>query len=386
VNAAERELRQRLRERPLPGETAARRRAWEVVATAHAQRAPARRRVRPALRLAPAVAAAAVALALAVTPAGPALGDWLEERFSSEPAPARPAFARLPDDASVLALSRAGAYVVRGDGSLRRVGAFSEAEWSPRGLHVVGVSGRRLVAVTPAGVQKWTVVRPARLSHPAWSLGLGYFVAYLEGTRLRVVGGNGQDDRLLRRGAAAVTPAWRAGPGYVLTYARPGAVETLDVLTGRSLWVRRVRDAKVLEWSRRGHRLVILGERALRVLDGRGRLLRRLALPAAGRATEMVVDAAGRRAAVSMNGRGGARVVEVPLGGGSRPRVVFSGAGAVEGLAWSPDARRLLVAWRDADQWLLLGPRGRVRPLGGVSRELGRAAGFPRVAGWCCSR
>ena len=37
----------------------------------------------------------------------------------------------------------------------------------------------------------------------------------------------------------------------------------------------------------------------------------------------------------------------------------------MDGLAWSQDGRQLLLAWRDADQWLLLGPGGRVRPLHG---------------------
>ena len=44
-----------------------------------------------------------------------------------------------------------------------------------------------------------------------------------------------------------------------------------------------------------------------------------------------------------------------------------------------------LLGWRGAGQWLLLGPGNRIRPLHDVSRELGSAGGFPRVAGWCCA-
>jgi hypothetical protein len=76
-------------------------------------------------------------------------------------------------------------------------------------------------------------------------------------------------------------------------------------------------------------------------------------------------------------------VLEVPLGGG-RPRQLF--LGGVDGLAWSRDGDRLLLAWRDSDQWLLLGPTGRVRALDGVSEELDPSGGFPRLAGWCCAR
>jgi hypothetical protein len=76
-------------------------------------------------------------------------------------------------------------------------------------------------------------------------------------------------------------------------------------------------------------------------------------------------------------------VLEVPLAGSGRPHQLFQGD--VAGLAWSRDGRRLLLAWRDADQWLVLGRDGRVRrALHGVSAELGASGGFPRLAGWCC--
>ena len=60
--------------------------------------------------------------------------------------------------------------------------------------------------------------------------------------------------------------------------------------------------------------------------------------------------------------------------------------GNVDGIAWSQDGRRLLLGWRGADQWLLLGPGGRIRAMHAVSSELGSAGGFPRVTGWCCAR
>ena len=109
----------------------------------------------------------------------------------------------------------------------------------------------------------------------------------------------------------------------------------------------------------------------------------RVQLPGAGR--ELALHPIRAKAAVQVTGGGEMRVLEVRLGG-RRPgssRELFQGD--VDGLAWSQNGRRLLLGWRGADQWLLLGPGSRIRPLHDVSRELGAAGGFPRVAGWCCA-
>jgi hypothetical protein len=381
-------VRDRLREQPLPGETEATARAWRVVEAALAEREPARRAprlgLRP-LRLVLVAALAGAALLAVLTPAGADVGDWIEDRFAKDSAETPPAFAALPDSGPVIAITRTGAYVVRPDGGWRRVGPFSEAGWSPRGRHVVGVDGRRLVAVTRAGTPKWTLTRPNRVQHPAWSVGDGFFVAYLEGSVLRAVDGMGNPatDKPLRRDAAPATPAWRPGAGYVVTYATEGgAVETLDVLTGRTL-ARTDAGAPVRElaWSRDGSRLAALSPRGVTVLDTRGRRTASAALP--GVARDFALHPSGRRAAVVVDVGRETRVLEVTFGGPA-PRPVFQGT--VHGLAWSRDGRHLLLAWRDTGQWLLVGPRGKMRALDGVAAELGSAGGFPRVAGWCCPR
>ncbi len=378
-------VRERIREQPLPGEAEAAARSWPVVEAALSARTPARRPRRLALRLALVAAALCVGLVAALTPAGAEVGDWIGDRFADSATPARPAFAELPAGASVLAVSRSGAYAIHPDG-WRRLGSFADAGWSPRGLHVVGVDGHRVVAVDPAGTQKWSVARPGRVHHPAWGTGDGFFVAYLEGRVLRTVGGNGAGDAALRRGAAAVTPAWRPHADHVLVYARErGGLEAVDVDTRSTLWrvagPASLAGTRYLAWSRDGRRLAALSARALTVLDTGGRVLRTLELP--GRARQIALHPSGGRAAVVVAGAGGARVLDVPLSGAGRPRQLFQGD--VDGLAWSRDGRQLLLAWRDADQWLLLGPDGRVRrALHGVSAELGAAGGFPRLAGWCC--
>jgi hypothetical protein len=396
--ATEERVRSRLREQPLPVEGEGAARSWPVVEAALAERGPAARPRRVVLRLALVAALLCAGLVAALTPAGAEVGHWIEDRFADR---GDPAFAGLPAGGQVLTLSRTGAYAIDADGGSQRLGSFSEAGWSPHGEHVVGVNGRRLTAVDATGIVKWTLARQRRVHHPSWSTRLGFAVAYLEGRTLRVVSGTGDPstDRRLRRRAAAVTPAWRPHSDQVLTYATAGgAIETAEIVTGRPLWrarsggsgaARRSGRPVALAWSRNGRRLVALSSRSVTVLDASGHVLRTIELPAVG--LELALHPSGRRAAVVVGGGGsaagggggGTRVLDVPLRGAGRPRQLFQGG--VDGLAWSRDGRRLLVAWRDADEWLLLGPGGRVRrALHGVSAELGSAGGFPRVAGWCC--
>ena len=377
-------IRDRVRNAPLPGEAEAAARSWPVVEAALAERtsAGATRRGTPprrlALRLAIVTVLVALALAAVLSPAGAAVGDWIGDRFDDGHQRETPAFAALPPGGSVLAISRTGAYAIHPNGSTQRLGGFSEAGWSPHGEHVVGVAGRRLIAVDPLGTVKWTLVRRS-VHDPSWSTRLGFAVAYLQDRALRVVDGTGDPatDRDIRGNAAAVTPAWRPHSDSVLTYATlGGAVETVNVTTRSTLWTAAVPGAlRGLAWSGDGRRLVALASHSLTVLDRAGQVLRTIPLP--GTARDFVLHPSDGRAAVVVGGR----VLNVPLSG-QPPSPLFQGN--VDGLAWSADGRHLLLGWRDTGQWLLLGPGNRIRALHGVSDELGSAGGFPRVAGWCC--
>ncbi len=340
-------VRDRLREAPLPREAEAAARSWPVVEAALAERSPSVPGRRVPVRLALVLALLCIGLATALSPAG----AWIGDRLKDETSESKPAFAALPEGGPVLAITRNGAYAVRPDGSTRRLGSFSEAG----------------------------------------SSGLGYAVAYLEGSTLRVVAGDGDPatDRPVRRRAASVTPAWRPHSDRVLTYAAiGGAIETIDVETGRRLWRTSPSSARPrsLAWSRDGRRLVALSSRSATVLGATGRVLRTIALPGVGR--ELALHPSGRRAAVVVARGPETGVLGVRLAGAGRGttgavRQLFQGN--VDSIAWSQDGRWLLLGWRGAGQWLLLGPHGRIRALHGVTGELGAPGGFPRVAGWCCA-
>jgi hypothetical protein len=66
-------------------------------------------------------------------------------------------------------------------------------------------------------------------------------------------------------------------------------------------------------------------------------------------------------------------------------RVLFTGPGRIDELAWSPDGRWLLVGWRAARQWLFVPVDGqRVRAVSAIPGQF-RSLTFPTVRGWCCS-
>jgi hypothetical protein len=59
-------------------------------------------------------------------------------------------------------------------------------------------------------------------------------------------------------------------------------------------------------------------------------------------------------------------------------------------VAFSPDGRRLLVPWPEADQWLFVSPAraGHVGAVANIRRQFapGRRSGpFPDAVEWCCA-
>jgi len=338
-----------------------------------------------------AAAAGAAALAVGLTPAGADVREWIGDRLDATPAPS---LSRLPTGGRLLTVANDGAWVVESDGSVHGLGAYSEADWSPRGLFVAATRGRRLDALEPDGDLRWSITRPAAVGRPSWAPGDGERVAYLERGRLRVAIGDGSGDQLVARGLAALTPEWRPGPGHVISYAHGDRrLVTRDVDTRRVVWERALSRAPVdVQWTADGRRLAVLFADALAVLTRDGRVASLRDLPGGGEGVELALHPSGTKVAVVMSAAAGDRVLAYDLDlRRSPPERMFGGRGRFTGVSWSPDGRWLLVAWRDADQWIFIGSTDvrRVAAFSHVGELLDPggedSSGFPRPAGWCCA-
>jgi hypothetical protein len=300
-------------------------RAWQVVRAAFAERAPSPRE-RKVWRPVVVLAAVAVVAGAVASPPGQAVLDSIREAVGIERA--QPALFSLPAPGRLLVESADGVWVVQADGSKRRLGDWREASWSPYGRFVVVARANELAAVEPDGDVRWSLARPT-VRFPRWAGDrIDTRIAYLSGTSLRIVAGDGTGDRLLQRNVAAVPPAWLPGKGFRLAYTdRAGRTVVVDADTGR--------------------------------------VLRESVVPAPTAAVQ-------KRGAAS----------EVVAGG----RVVFRGTGEFRDVARSPDGRWLLVTWPTADQWVFVRTAGRrkIEAVSGITRQFGGGR-FPSIAGWCCA-
>jgi len=383
-----------LREVPLPDDAGAEQRAWQVVSAVAEEHLPAQRK-RGRGRFAAVAAALALILAVALTPPGAAVADWVRDAVDPGEQDARPALTSLPADGRLLVVSARGVWIVQRGGSKRRLGDYDEAHWSPNGLFVVAARGRQLVALDPKGEVRWSLARSHQVHDARWSPD-GYRIAYLDGSSLRMAAGDGTGDRLLRRRAGGAAPAWRPGSTRTLTFSDPsGRITSVDPDRSRRLWASSpgpIPDH--LAWTADGRRLVALADESLRVLGADGRLLSEFSVGADAQPSALAVHPGGNSVAVTLrNARGRSEVISFPLHQRpQRPRRLFAGQGSFTDLSWSPDGRWLLVAWREANQWLFVRST-RVKKVDAVSNiarqfEPGGngSAAFPTVVGWCCAR
>jgi hypothetical protein len=359
-----------------PSEEQAAERAWQVVRAAYETREPVswpQRHWRPLA----VGAVAAAALAAVLSPPGRSVVHSLRKAVGVEH-PETSLFS-LPARGRLLVAGRGGTWIVRADGSKRRLGDYRDAAWSPHGIFVAAASGNELAALDQNGNVRWTLSRRSP-RFPAWA---GSFtdtrIAYVAGGKLHVVAGDGTGDRVIDR-SAFVAPVWRPGPGFVLAYARGSAVIVKDIVTGGEL-LRRSSDIRPskLEWSSDGKQLLVFKPYATRVYDMRGKVV----------AQDDPSDATFDRDAAFVPGTH--RVLAIRAAGGGSSvfrffdgRTVFQGSGVFRQLVFSPDGRWLVITWPTANQWVFV--RSHPRKIVGAARISNQFGGYPQIESWCCAR
>jgi hypothetical protein len=369
-----------------PGEQEAGDRSWDVLRRAYDERLPAppRRSYRPVI----AAAAGVAVLAAAFSPPGLAMWDSLRDAVRGE-SNAKPTLMSLPTPRSRLLVNSAeGAWVVQTDGSKRLLEGYRDASWSPHGLYLAAVHGDELRALEPNGDVHWSVGRIG-LASPRWSSeGHGdERVAYLAGSTLRVIGGDGHGDRAFARRITRVVPAWRPRT-HVLAYVDgAGRLVVRSADSGAVQWRATLpQRPRELEWSGDGRYVLVRGTSSLTVFGYRG--TPRLS-PLGGRNTAPVVDATfqplSSAIAFVQQAAGRSFVWFYPqlAADATRARRVLSVSGTVDRVVWSPDARWLLLSWPSADEWLFIRSASvrKVVPVAGINHAFGPAAA---PAGWCC--
>jgi dipeptidyl aminopeptidase/acylaminoacyl peptidase len=371
-----------LRTAPLPAADAARTRAWAVLSDAHASRVPAARTRRRARVIALAFAALLLLAAVAVAADSP---RWVRSVLgtAAPPHPVKVSLGSLPAGRLLVSSAR-GTWIVRGDGTRLRLGPWTAATWSPRGLYIAAWRGRELSAVAPDGRVAWTLAAPATVRDARWSPD-GYRIAYRRAGGLALVAGDGTGPRVVAAAVRPVAPAWRPGEPHTLAWVGArGTVEVRDVDTGGVVWrsAASVGAVRELLWSSDGRRLLARGEHRLVVLDVHANRVRRIALPRATTVTSAAWAPRGRRLALALRA-GTTSSIAVTTSTHLASDPTFAVAGTLTSLAWSPDASRLLVRWRESDQWLLLPTthRTQIPAIPAISHRFG---GVPAVQGWCC--
>lgn len=372
-------MRRELERIEIPGEHEARERALAVVRAVFAEREPLPRR-RRRLGLVVALAFAAAVVAAAATPPGRAvLGGVRAALLPVRIERAQPALFALPTSGRLLVSSSAGVWIVHADGSKRLLGRYREASWSPFGRYVVAARRDELAALDPDGTVRWTLARPL-VRFPRWTgTPADTRIAYLSGSSLRVVAGDGTGDGAVCADAvAAVPPAWKRGPGFVLAFAAPDGSTYVYGIENCRLAQRSppLGQVQTLAWSRNG--TLAVATRAGVVIYAGARRIAERPLPGV---VALAFAPDGSRLAVL---RGNELLLYGPRL--RAPRRLFAGGGRLAGLAWSPDGRWLLAGWPTADQLLFVRASGRQRivAVSNVAAQF-RSSAFPRIEGWCCA-
>jgi hypothetical protein len=373
----------------IPGEHEARERTWRVVQAAFAERQRVTWPRRHARSLVLAAAGAAI-IAAAVTPPGQSVVNTLRDAVGREKVvgvrPAHRELVRLPTGGRLLLNSRRGPWIVHENGSRRLLGSYRMASWSPHGKYVSVVGrGIEVAALDPKGNVRWAKGRKQRLAQPRWSFE-GFRIAYLSENTLRVITGDGMQDWGLGTADPSVAPAWRAATHQLAWVGGDGKVRVADADARRVLWRASAFPDRVraLTWSSDGARLLVLGRSSVRTYRASGALI--AAAPTKGQSTAAAFAPGSHRFALVID----TVVLLVDADTLRFPsRALFTATTKLSGLAWSPDAKWLLVGWPGADEFVFI----RVEPpklyaVANVAEQFDPgtpAPQFPTIAGWCCT-
>jgi hypothetical protein len=362
--------------------------AWEVVKRAFDERTPApRRHASNRLLLAGFATAVSVVVVAALSPPGRAVFHSVREAVGIEHA--QPALFSLPAPGRLLVVSsdNGGVWLVKSNGFLRKLGPYSDAEWSPHGLYVIATEGNELVAFDLDGGVRWKLARhdPAA---PRWEGTMtDTRIAYLAASGLRVVAGDGTGDHLLDAYAGEVAPAWDPARLHTLAYYSGGAI-VLRRADGSLVWRAPIKVLPAaLEWSSDGQYLAVRSTKQIVVIDQRGRVHRTISMLGA-ELRQATFKPGTHEVAVVVRaaGRSEVRIVDVDHPG--HARLLFAGPGTFGDVEWSPAGDWLLVNWPDANQWVFIKGK-QVRAVGNIREQFARADGlrpFLELSGrWCCS-
>lgn len=395
-------MRKELERIDVPGEHEARERSWALIRSAFSERQPEPKR--HSWRLLVAVAAALAVVSGLLSPPGRAVLD--EVRDAVLPTRVERVESSLfslpssgPSRLLVVSAEGGGVWAVESDGSRRRLGDYQDARWSPYGRFVVATRKNALLALTPDGEERWSLAR-RNVGLVAWGgTRADTRIAYTARSGLRVVDGDGTGDRLLAPCCDLGPLAWRPGSQHELLYLVDGELRLQRVDSRRIVWRIRLPAfaPRALSWSADGRRVLIAFGSELRILDERGRLVRRVRIPAALEVVSASFTPSGRTIGVLLRSPGTVtastravlRVLDADRRGPSRE--LFAGRGDFGELAWSPDGRHLLVAWRSADRWLFVNRSTRYAiAVEDIEAQFPRPDGRPPLLfvtdRWCCRR
>ncbi len=396
----QRRLREALHSTPAPGEHEAGDRARAVLLRAYAQRPPTTPPRRAPWRPLVLAACLLVAAAIVTPPAWPCRGTCLHTIRTTIAVAPKPTVettptTRLPAPGRLLLAGNGQAWILRADGTRRRVAAARDASWSPHGRFVLARGTGELRALVPAGgTVRWAVRSADPIATARWSTGDGYRVAYVAAGALHVLNGDGTGRHTLPGRVAAVAPAWqplRPGqPRRVAVALRSGRIRVIDPdgngRRGRTLWIRGRPGAvpRQLLWTGDGSRLLVLDEDAIRFYDATGHLRGTAVLADGARARALAAASSGARVALLERDPGGLSAVRLVDGhaGTLAPRAVLRLSGRIGSLAFSPNGRWLAVTWPTSDALLFapVGHAGRPLAVGGLASQFGGVR--PELRGW----